>query len=318
MKTTKIIIILIMGCLFMAGCNKKTPDNAKNNSQNSNIAGLIEYSVEGDESINTYTLSFSYLGKEDLFHDTLISESDYVEGLCPYGYFSFDEITVIKEDTRYYVKLSCDKRIQVTCISFNRADERLNIYPQDDLKLVYCDFKDASLTKRTSQSYNAENCCWGNIHYEEEVENTSERIQYDCYEMLAIDSQEYEPSNELNGTTIYVTDYRFTNERYNIYGEIEAEKEVSLSFYLSGENVNSHESNDFTLLIKSGDHYVDITPADVVLTFDYKEKYDGARNLLNITMQSNLLGELQEGDYRILYDSYPVDFKMMVQMFEVW
>ncbi len=316
------MIAVILGTIcLLFGCGKAkadmcpyeiAEDAVRTDFVGDNIAGLDWYTAETNETDQIFVLAFSYLGEQSTFSDTIISEPDGIIGLCPYGYFYFDETDVKKEKGHYYIKLRCDKRITVTNISFDKGDERVNINFKEGMELSYCDFRNPDLTKRIYQSYDGAAGVWDEKIYSEE-EETWDGIEYYSWEEMAVG---YDVPCEIDGVTICVYDYNYFAETYNIYGEIENEKIVSFDFFLKGEAVTDDETEPFHIYKRVGDEYVDITPADVVLSFTYTE--DEAGNTLNVNMKTNQLDEMEEGDYRICYGSCQADFTLTIQSYEVW
>ena len=278
-----------------------------------NILGLCGTCTDSSNSTTTMILAFRYLKKAEI-SDKIMNEYDYLTGMCPYGYFKFDDIKVLNAKNYYFVKLGYDSRISLTVISFDKEDERCNISFKDGVSLSYCDFRNLEKSRKVYQSLDPDTNVWNDTNENTINELPKEDTGYTQYTELAVDQSAYDPSNETDGVTFTALDYRYTQEHYNIYGEIEQDAATALRFRLSSEDHTIDEQNSFRLYQSVGNIFTDITPKDITLDTSF-EKDD---HYMNLTMQSNTLGEMSEGDYRVEYGDYSVDFRLSVQTYEVW
>ena len=327
MKSKTFIGMLVLFLLVLAGCGREAPevdvvmecpytvsDTATWNTYTTdNIFGLAAFAQDKGQDAATIILIFEYLNDSDI-DSHIISEYDYLTGVCPYGYFEFDEKELSSRDGFCYVKLSYDSRIDLTVVSFDKGDERCNIGLKDGVDLTYCNFGDEEQILRTYQTYDTGNLCWNDRHSETEEVEPDDGDGYRTYTELAIDSTESEPVNEKDGVSIGIQDYHHINGSYNIYGEVEREEQTIIEFILWSEEQEVEEQDAFRLYKTIDDTDRDITPEDCFLDAAHLKD----RNHLQVRMESNLLGELEEGIYRIEYGAYRVSFKLTMQTFEVW
>ncbi len=278
-----------------------------------NIFGLRAVAGYSEKQSDFLILAFESLNASG-FNDSIIRNSDYLTGYCPYGSFDFDDTELLEQGDYYYLKLSCDSRIDLKLVSFSKGDERCNIDIKDGIALTYCDFRNLEKTKRIRQSYDPKQAAWVEAGIEESDETPVASCDPSVHTELAVDCNEYEPSSTLGNVTFSAYNYRYSTERYNIYGETDQPQLTSLFFFLAGEDSTPDEESSFSLYVKDKNGYKEITPRDcqIVVT------PDDVHNRLMLEMQSNLLGELTEGDYRAEYGKYSLDFRLSVQTYEVW
>ncbi len=278
-----------------------------------NLMGLCGTCSYDENGTTTLILAFKYLKKSEV-SDRIMNEYDYLKGMCPYGYFDFDDSKVFNEKNYYFVKLTYDSRISLTTISFDKEDERCNISFKESIDLTYCDFRNLEKSRKVSQSLDPDTNMW--VDPGEIINNELPQADtgYRQYTELAIDQNAYTPSAETDGVKFTALDCGYTREHYNIYGEIDQDPVSSLRFSLYCEDHPLDEQDSFRLYQSVGNTYTDITPKD--LTLDTSFEKDG--HYINLTMQSSTLGEMSEGDYRAEYGAYSVDFRLSVQTFEVW
>ena len=141
-------------------------------------------------------------------------------------------------------------------------------------------------------------------------------IEHVIYEELVVDKNDHEPVSEKDGTTFAAASYEHTKPWYNKSGEIEGEAVTTLYFYLvnqlgMGEPI---EQDHFKLYRLTGNEYTEITPSDCIVN----TWTNNGDSRLWIGVQSKLIGEMEEGDYRAEYGAYSVDFRLSEQVFEAW
>lgn len=277
-----------------------------------NLFGLTAVGTCSDQNISTIVLAFDDPGKGGV-DSGLISECTRVSGVCPYGYFEFDESEFTEKNGFCYVRLSFDSRITLNTVMFDSGDERCNIDFKNGPELTYCDFRDRNESKWMYQSYDTSVQAWGDITDRKESNNASVDIGPNVYTMLGVDESEYSASKTVGSVTMIFCEYDHENAAYNIYGEVDKEEQTTLSFYLIDDNGLAKEQDVFKLYISDGGSFVDITPSDYQLTAEAVDN-----SYLSVKMQSSLLGELSEGDYHLEYGLYSVDFRLSEQTYEVW
>lgn len=329
----KFIALVLIATSLLTGCN-----NASDNSSlqvftdttsqellngditeypEDNIFGLKSVREEDNGSSKTITFTFK-IQKNGAVNSSIIKESNSISGLTPYGSFNFNESEVINKKNHFDVLLTYDSRITLDSVSFDFGDERCNIYLKEGLELIYCDFRDHNLTKRIHQNYNTESKSWNESYNEQETNEVSDGIGYYIYTVKEIDYSDETryPVNTFGHLKFKATEYRYTVDRYNIYGEVEAPSSTTLRFdFISDDapiDVDFSESN-VKLFAKVGDNYTDITPADIALTL---KKYDNDKGLA-IILESSELGDIEEGDYRVECGEYYVDFALAIHTEEV-
>ena len=221
-----------------------------------------------------------------------------------------------------------NKIVEPGNISFDKDSERVNIdLSEDDIKLNYCNFGDDTIVRKY-QNYDAINGIWKEITDEEEKTPPETDIPYVQWTELQVDKRDGMNEELPEGINLSVSEYRFDCNRYNIYGEIEYPQVTKIDFCLiklgmttDGETVLEEvdeselniQNGDVKLYVKENGSYKDITPSDVSVT-----SYYSTEKVIYYTLESNLLGELEERDYKIEYGGYAAEFSLSVQTFEAW
>ena len=277
-----------------------------------NVFGLAASVSECGQDESTLMLVFMYSLKTDI-DKRIIRECEDITGICPYDYFSFDKQEVTSGDNYYYVTLVYDSRIDLTGVSFDKWNKRCNINLSEGMTLTYCDFADEQQIVREIQEYDEQRGCWNPEHEETEPIDAYGGVKEYGYTELAVDHNEYEPMSEQDGIVMQVVDYQYIPETYNIYGEIDKERQTSINFCLSGDNQNVEEQQNCKLYKIVNDEVVDITPRDIMLVTECEDGDD----IVAVSMKSSLIDELDEGDYRIEFGVYQVDFRLTIQTFTV-
>ena len=278
-----------------------------------NIFGLAGIAKESEEGSTTLTLAFHFR-KDSEIDSHIIAKYSSLSGMSKYGYFDFDTEEVEEQGDYFYVTVTYDSRIKLNTLLFDVGEERCNIDIEDGVSLTYCDFRNPELSKWTDQSYDAALQAWSDTGSRQQDNNLSSGIDHHEYTRLSIDSSSYEPANKIGSVTFSASDYKYRNESYNIYGEIETEAVTTLSFVLWDEDKTPDEQDFFRLYKADGGEYKEITPSDCAIIVG--KGYD--ENHLYVDMESNALGELTEGDYRAEYGKYSVDFQLSMIREEVW
>lgn len=279
-----------------------------------NLFGLIAVGTESDNGVTTIVLVFDDPGKDGV-DPAIIREYNTVSGVCPYGYFEFDETEITEKSGFCYVRLAYDSRITLNTVMFDIGDERCNVDFKDGLDLTYCDFRDPEENKWLYQAYDDSLQAWGDITDRQEI-NDALSVGVDdpyVYTMLGIDESGYSASNTMGSVTIFVYGYDHKDESYNIYGEVKEAAQTTIEFNLVDDSGPIKEQDVFRLYRSEGGSFVDITPSDCTLNAD-----PGDGSYLSVKMQSSLLGALSEGDYRLEYGIYSVDFRLSEMTYEVW
>ena len=197
---------------------------------------------------------------------------------------------------------------------FSKDNQRCIIDLENGVDFTYCDFTDDAKSKYKYQSYDSANNSWSEITTGENERPTDMYSDYVKYTELAVDESEYPASKSFDSATFLYSGYNYSYEYRNIYGEIEEEAKTSLSFRIVDRDNTVYPRNSLKLFKLQGDTFVDITPSDAVLSV--VKSTDG--HDLTVTMESTDLGELEEGDYRVVYEDLDVNFRMTIQTFEVW
>lgn len=330
----RIIAMVFTAAFLLTGCNNASDNSSFNVSTdttsqkliNGDIAEYPENNIFGLKSIreeindSSKIITFTFKHKKNVaVNSSILSESNSISGLTHYGSFTFDESEVIDKGKYFDVVLTYDSRITLTSISFDFGDERCNIYLKEDIELVYCDFRDSTLTKRIYQNYNTENMSWDERYDEEESNTEFDGIEYGTATVKEIDYEDKTryPVNSFGDLKFKATEYQYTQNAYNIYGEITRPALTTLRFDLIDEKnpikVTICES-DIRLYKKTEEKYTEITPKDISLTLN---SYNNDKNLA-ITMGSSTLGDLEEGDYRVECREYYVDFSIAMHTYEFW
>ena len=293
-----------------------------------NLLGLVGVNKEEGESENTVILAFEKTKASKDYEDTIIN-CKYVSGFARFGGFEYDSRDIRDAKHFYYVKLVYDNGIvEPETISFDKNCERVNIdLSEDDIKLNYCNFGDDTIVRKY-QNYDAVNGIWKEITDEEEKTPPEMDIPYVQWTELQVDRRDGMNEELPEGINLSVSEYRFDCNRYNIYGEIEYPQVTKIDFCLiklgmttDGETVLEEvdeselniQNGDVKLYVKENGSYKDITPSDVSVT-----SYYSTEKVIYYTLESNLLGELEERDYKLEYGGYAAEFSLSVQTFEAW
>ena len=277
-----------------------------------NLFGLVAVGTDSDQGVSTIVLAFDDPGKDGI-DSSLISECNSISGECPYGYFDFDEEEVTEKSGICYVRLTYDSRITLNTVMFDSGDERCNVSFKDGLGLTYCDFRNPDESKWLYQDYDGSLQAWGDITDRQQSNNEYFDIGPDIYTRLGVDESEYSALKTMGSVTMIFCGVEHKNASYNIYGEVTEEEQTTLNFYLIDDSGPAKEQDVFKLYISENGSFVDITPPDYTLTAEMVDD-----SYLSVNMQSSMLGELSEGDYRLEYGIYSVDFRLSELTYEVW
>lgn len=330
----RIIALVFTATLLLTGCNnvgdnsslQVSADTTSQELMNGditeypedNIFGLKSVREEDNGNSKTITFTFKHL-KEENVNSSILRDNTSISGLSPYGYFNFDEQQTADRGDYFDVILTCDSRITLINVLFDYDDERCIVNFKDRLELRYCDFNDKTLTKFLNQNYNFENMSWDKSYKEEIPVPETDGIEYSIYTIKEIDYDDESeiPVKTFGDLTFKATEYNYTADKYNIYGEIDTPALTTLRFDLIDKKnpieITISES-DIRLYKKTEEKYTEITPTDISLTL---RPYNNDKNL-EISITSNTLGDLQEGDYRVECCEYYVDFVIAVHTKEVW
>ena len=312
----------------MSECPFETKESEWTFYPEENITGLVGVNKAEGESENTIILAFADLNSAKDIKNTIIN-CKYVSGIAKYAGFEYDNRDIREKKQYYYVKLVYDNRIvDPKTISFDKDDERVNIdLSEDNVKLNYCNFGDETIVRKY-QNYDAVNGIWNDITNEEEQTPPVSDIPYVQWTELQVDNRDsrYEPLPE--GINLFVNEYRFDWDRYDLYGVIQTPQITKIDFQIRNcgvnidgetviEDVDESELNiqngEIKLYVKENGSFKDITPSDATVT-----SYYATDTIVNYTLESNLLGELEEGDYKLEYAGYSSEFSLAIQTFEAW
>ena len=313
---------------IMSECPFETNESDWTFYSNNNLFGLVGVNKEEGERENTVILAFEKTKASKDYEDTIIN-CKYVSGFARFGGFEYDNRDIRDAKHFYYVKLVYDNGIvEPETISFDKDSERVNIdLSEDNVKLNYCNFGDETIVRKY-QNYDAVNGVWNDITNEEEQTPPVTDIPYVQWTELQVDNRDswYEPLPE--GINLFVNEYRFDWDRYDLYGVVQTPQITKIDFQIRNCGVNidgetviddvdeselNIQNGEIKLYVKENGSYKDITPSDARVT-----SYYNTDTIVNYTLESNLLGELQEGDYKLEYAGYSSEFTLAVQTFEAW
>lgn len=313
---------------IMSECPFETNESDWTFYSNNNLFGLVGVNKEEGERENTVILAFEKTKASKDYEDTIIN-CKYVSGFARFGGFEYDSRDIRDAKHFYYVKLVYDNGIvEPETISFDKDSERVNIdLSEDNVKLNYCNFGDETIVRKY-QNYDAANGVWNDITNEEEQTPPVTDIPYVQWTELQVDNRDswYEPLPE--GINLFVNEYRFDWDRYDLYGVVQTPQITKIDFQIRNCGVNidgemviddvdeselNIQNGEIKLYVKENGSYKDITPSDARVT-----SYCNTDTIVNYTLESNLLGELQEGDYKLEYAGYSSEFTLAVQTFEAW
>lgn len=305
-----------------AGSDELSDDLSWEKYPEDNIFGLLGIAKSEDNGVTTAVFAFKHIEKTGINTDSIIKNYEYVSGMCPYGYFDFDDCEVTEKGNFYYVTVSYDSRIDLSVIMFDKQSERCNIGIKDKLELTYCDFRDYDESKWTNQLYDYNKQAWKDSSERSEIRPVDADFGYVSYSEINVDNSKYESSSQYGTVTFSAYDYQYINADYNLYGEIEQAACTELKFTLiDPENITTKQDT-FKLYRSEGSEFKDITPDD--LTVDAESNYvtdedgDLMEHYLRVNVSSNSLGELPVGDYRAEYGEYTVDFRLDEIYVEEW
>ena len=313
---------------------------------NDNFMGLVAMGSDLDEADQTYILVFEKKAMDEYAEQVLTKGS--VSSNCYYGSLDYEDKEIKEKSGCIYAKLKCDNRIRVVNFCFSYFDEdideseiiTIDSYANSgegekmELLFVHYDYGDPQQTDdiKKTQVYDLDKGKWDEI-IETEIQpiEHSEGVYFDVRTELQVDPQQFACDyleRENNTEYMIVAGYDYLRPTYNIYQELDSPEEVRLKILIGTTDQTPlkdavdpnkfFKDSDIKLYVKSGDKYEDITP-DTVWT-----EYEGDGWGWNNDDESNIedhwyfvcfqgLGELEEGNYKLVIGDYEYDFKLTVQ-----
>ena len=280
-----------------------------------NMLGFAAVAKDEDENGKTDVLVFAHLEDAEVT-EHMISHPDEISGAWEYGGFKIDKRKVVELDDYYYVKLDYDKRITVDSFTFSENWDLACVYLIDNMRVETIHY--GGQTGRRVQYYDRTEGTWGDVTAE--VDSGIDEVAIiQSAEKLDVD-EESEPWSLYGDICFIVYEYRYSMEQHDVYGEVSEPQNVTLYFRFETENDAGLDAvNGFKfdagkakarLYIKSGERYTDITPKDFTVV-QYAENYQ----TLFCSVESNLMGPLVEGDYRLEVGTYSADFRLTMQTY---